>query len=213
MSNRLKTILIGVFVSLGVLITIFTILFLEPKIGDRKKTYNVRFSNIANISEGTHVTLAGKPVGEVEEIKRVPKSRQGPADELGRVYFYELTLRVDSSVEIYNTDEITIATTGLLGEKSIAIIPKAPAKDQVPKKITDEVIYAQSVEPIENMLYQITQVAEKVETAVNDIDQWFVENQDNLSMAVSDFSEAMKEIEQTIQSVNEQDLIASLRLA
>jgi phospholipid/cholesterol/gamma-HCH transport system substrate-binding protein len=68
MTDKMKNILIGLFVSAAVTLTIAMILFLDPKIGDGKKTLEVRFSNISGITIGTRVTFAGKPVGEVESI-------------------------------------------------------------------------------------------------------------------------------------------------
>ena len=213
MSDKLKNILIGLFVIVAVIATIYIIIFLEPKVGDGGKTLRVRFSNISGINIGTRVTLAGKPVGEVVDIEEVKGARQDPTDELGRVYFYQLTLKVDSSVEVYNTDEINISTTGLMGEKSIAIIPKAPTKGVIPKNISDQIIYAQSVEPLENVIFQISNVAEKMEEAIGNFDVWFVENQDELSNAVKSFSNAMKQINQMVDSVNKEKLVASIKEA
>ena len=70
MTDKSKNILIGLFVLMSIIIIIATVLFLQPSIGDGKKTLNVRFSNISGIHIGTRVTLAGKPIGEVEKITR-----------------------------------------------------------------------------------------------------------------------------------------------
>ena len=71
MSDKLKSVLIGIFIFAAVFSTIYVILFLEPQIGDGAKTLKVKFSNISGINVGTRVTLAGKPIGEVEKIKTV----------------------------------------------------------------------------------------------------------------------------------------------
>lgn len=213
MSEKLKTLYIGIFVAVALASSIYLIMFLKPIIGDGEKIIKVRFSNIANINIGTRVTLAGKPVGEVTEIARVPDARSGATDELGRIYFYLLTLKVDSSVEIYNTDEITIATTGLLGEKSIAIIPRAPAKGQIPKNITNEIIYANSVDPLEKITHEISTLAERMQGAIDDFDAWFVENEEELSFAVKSFGDAFSQINLVTDEVNKQQVIASLKQA
>src|SRR3989304_7984515 len=123
MSDKLKNILIGFFALLGIVITICTVLFLKPSIGDGKKILNVKFSNIQGLNIGTRVTFAGKPIGEVIEIKEVKDARKDRKDEFSRYYFYLLKLKVDSSVEVYNSDIVSLQTTGLMGEKSIAINP------------------------------------------------------------------------------------------
>jgi phospholipid/cholesterol/gamma-HCH transport system substrate-binding protein len=211
MSDQMKNLLIGLFIVAAMLATAWSILFFKPSIGDGKKTLHVRFSNIAGISVGTRVTLAGKPIGEVEAIKEVKTAREDQMDPLGRIYFYELTLRVDSSVEIYNSDELAIRTTGLLGEKSIAIIPKAPRKGQESKNVTDQVLYADSTEPLEQAFHQVSEVAEKLQSAVGNFEEWFVENEDELSNAIKSFADAMGEAHVTLKSFNEKDMVTSIK--
>ena len=111
MTDKMKNILIGLFVAAAVTIMVAMVLFLEPRIGDGKKTFRVRFANVAGIIIGTRVTFAGKPVGEVVAIQEVKEARTEPSDETGRVYVYLLTLKVDSTVDIYNYDEIAIRTS------------------------------------------------------------------------------------------------------
>jgi phospholipid/cholesterol/gamma-HCH transport system substrate-binding protein len=213
MSDWIKNVLIGIFVIVAILSTIYLILFLQPKIGDQKKTLRVRFSNIAGINVGTRVTLAGKAVGEVTKIDVVKGAREGPVDTLGRVFFYILTLKVDSSVEVYNTDEITIATTGLLGEKSVAIVPKAGKKGVIPKNISKEIIYSNSVEPLENVVYQLGSLADKMEETLGNVNVWFLENEDELSGAVHNFSTFMKGVSEMADSINKEKLICSIKEA
>ncbi|NGX56010.1 MAG: hypothetical protein K1060chlam5_00244 [Candidatus Anoxychlamydiales bacterium] len=188
MSDKLKNVLIGIFTLMAISITIVIILFLQPSIGDGKKTLNVRFSNVAGINIGTRVTFAGKPIGEVCEIIEVEDARSDIKDSLSRYYFYELKLKVDSSVDVYDTDLVTIQTTGLMGEKSIAIIPKAPKSKEKPVLITDDIIYAQSVDYFENTAIQLSYVAEKLEKGINNINYWFENNQNNLSKLVLSLS-------------------------
>lgn len=203
MSDKQKNIMIGLFVVIAILSTVYSILFLKPRIGDGKKILRVRFSNIAGINVGTRVTVAGKPVGEVIAIEEIKDAREEPVDDLGRVYFYQLTLRVDSKVDVYNSDEIAIATTGLLGEKSIVIVPKAPIKGVVPKLINDQIIYAQAVEPLDSIIHQITTLGEKLQTAIEDFDEWFVENQDDLSQSVKSFAHSLSNIEKITKDITE----------
>jgi phospholipid/cholesterol/gamma-HCH transport system substrate-binding protein len=210
-TDKLKNLIIGVFVIAAIAITISIILFLEPKVGDGEKKLNVRFSNIAGLNIGTRVTFAGKPVGEITSIHEITNAREQPTDELGRVYFYQLTLQVDSSVEVYDTDEVTIATTGLMGEKSIAIIPKAPPAGKVPKLIANQVIYADSIDPLENTLYEITNLSKSVEDAVKNLDGWFVENSEELSFAISSFNSAMNELDLVIHSLNQEEMVVNLK--
>ena len=211
MTDQLKNILIGLFVVAAITIVVAMILFLKPTVGDGKKTVFARFANIAGISVGTRVTFAGKPVGEVITIEEVYNAREVPTDESGRVYFYQLSLKVDSSVDLYSTDEVAIRTTGLMGEKSIAILPKAPPKGKVPKLITNEIIYANSVDPLENTFNQMTKVATRVQTAVDNFDQWFEENRDILTQAVGSFDGAMQSVDKVLTQTDQEQLIPFIR--
>jgi phospholipid/cholesterol/gamma-HCH transport system substrate-binding protein len=212
MSDQFKNILIGLFVVVAIVISVSIILFMEPKIGDGKEILHVRFSNISGVTVGAQVKLAGRPVGEVISIKEIQNAREEQTDSLGRVYFYELTLKMDSSAHVYTCDELSIKTTGLLGEKTISITPKAPPKGEKPILVKDkEIIYGKAVDPIESVLHEMAGVAKNISKAVVDFDKWFLENQNNLSGAVTSFEGAMSEIETAIATVNKEELIFSLK--
>ena len=66
MNDRVKAFWLGIFIIIGIIITTWLVLFLKPSVGDGKTTLTVRFSNIDKVEEGTRVTFAGKPVGEVK---------------------------------------------------------------------------------------------------------------------------------------------------
>lgn len=208
MSDRMKNTLIGLFLTVSLFIVMGIVLFLKPHVGDGEKKFQVRFSNISGISRGTRVTFAGRPVGTVVEIEEVKDARQGATDSLGRVYFYQLSLKVDSSVDIYTTDEITIQTSGLLGEKSIAIIPKHPPKGVTPKLVTqNKVIYADSQDPIENVINEVSKLSGRIESAVSDINVWFLENEENMTLAVKNFGSAMGQIDIFTENANKEMIV------
>lgn len=208
MSDRMKNTMIGLFLVIAVGIVVTIILFLKPHVGDGEKIYKVRFSNISGISKGTRVTFAGRPVGLVTDIVEVKDAREGPTDTNDRVFFYQLTLKVDSSVDIYTSDEIAIQTAGLLGEKAIAIIPKAPPKGETPKLIsTNKIIYADSQDPIESVISQVTKLSSKIEAAVTDFNSWFLENEDSMSAAINNFSSAMGQIDIAATDLNTEKIV------
>ncbi|MBM3191459.1 MAG: MCE family protein [Chlamydiae bacterium] len=214
MLNQTKNILIGFFIVVACGLVISMILFIEPSIGDNKQTLYLRFSNVNGISLGTRVTLAGKPIGEVVAISTIPNPRNQPTDELGQIYYYQLTIHIDSHVKIYTCDEISIQTTGLLGERSIVFIPKLPPKGIQPKLATVHTpLYANSIDPIESAFHQLSGLAEKVEDAVDAIVAWVDQNGPALGSAVRSFDRAMKEVGDTMASVNQKHLIDDVQQA
>jgi phospholipid/cholesterol/gamma-HCH transport system substrate-binding protein len=210
MSDRMKNILIGLFVTGALAILIAFILFFKPTIGDGKKTLSVRFTNITGISLGTKVTFAGKPVGEVIRIKELPNTRE-EADDHGRLYLYQLTLKIDSSVDMYSSDEIAIRTTGLMGEKSVAIIPKVSPANQPAYLLTDQIVYANSTDPLENTFNQVTKVANRLEVAVSHLDKWFEENNAHVTNALKSFDGAMGQIDGLLGLIDAEKLVPAVR--
>ncbi len=210
MTDRIKNILIGLFVVGAIAIMVSLVLFLKPTVGDGKKILNVRFSNITGIGIGTRVTFAGKPIGEVIHIRELPKARD-EADDHGRIYLYQLTLKVDSSVDVYSNDEIAIKTTGLMGEKSIAILPKASTKAKPSYLITDQIVYANSTDALEHTFNQVAHTANQLEAAINRLDTWFASNQDFITNALHSFDGAMGQIEGLLAMIDKEKLVPAVR--
>jgi phospholipid/cholesterol/gamma-HCH transport system substrate-binding protein len=113
MNDPIKNILIGLFVFAAGILVVFVILFLHPTVGDDAQTLRVRFANIDKVSVGTRVTYGGKPVGEVVEIRDIEDQKDArKAGKDGFVYIYELVLQLDSKVNTYNTDQVSLRTSG-----------------------------------------------------------------------------------------------------
>lgn len=164
MSDPTKNILIGLFVAAASFIVVFVLLFLHPTVGDEGQILRVRFANIDKITIGTRVTYGGKPVGEVKEIKEVESTKDARKPQKGGyVYIYELLLRVDSHVKVYNTDEISARTSGLLGEKSVEISPLAAKPGEKVWVVNDQILYANESGSVEETLKEFKEVADKVE--------------------------------------------------
>lgn len=207
MGDQIKNMMVGIVMLAACAFTIALILFLKPSVGDEKKTYEVRFSNINGLNIGTRVMFAGKPVGEVVAIQEIPEARKQPSDSLGRIYFYQLTLKVDSSITLYNTDSITIQTSGLLGEKSIGIIPAAPRPGVIVRPVKNEPIYAESADILETAFYQLSTLANSMNATFDFLHDWMKKNGDSLSNAVTSFTSVMDQADITLKKVNDSQII------
>lgn len=168
MPDQAKNLLIGLFITAAAAIVIFILMFLNPSTGDEGKVIHVRFTDIDKITVGTRVTYAGKPVGEVIGISEVKEGRNAKADANGKIYFYDLTLRVDSGVQVFNTDEISARTSGLLGEKNVEITPLAPRPGIESIELNDkQVIYAEMTGSVEETFKEFKEAADKLELALD----------------------------------------------
>jgi phospholipid/cholesterol/gamma-HCH transport system substrate-binding protein len=195
MTSHFKNMLIGFFVIAAGALVLFILLFLHPSVGDEEQILYVRFADIDKINVGTRVTFAGKTVGEVVGIEQVEKDRMGPADAYGNLYVYQLKLAVDSHLKVYNTDEIAARTSGLLGEKSVAILPIAPKANQVPKLIEkNQILYASETGSVEQVMKEFKEVADKADTALASV-----------STLLDDFKheEVVKKISITMENLSE----------
>jgi phospholipid/cholesterol/gamma-HCH transport system substrate-binding protein len=211
MGEQIKNMLVGLLMIAACAFTISLILFLKPSVGDGKKTYTVRFSNINGIGVGTRVMFAGKPVGEVVSVKEISEARKSKADKEGHIYFYQLKLKLDSSVTIYNTDAVGIQTSGLLGEKSIAIVPNVPAKGLVQKPIGNEPIYAQSTDPLEMAFNELSSLADEMEGTFKYLNKWLNAHGEMMADSLHSFKATMDQAEKALQTINESGLIHSAK--
>lgn len=208
MGEQTKNMLIGVFVIAACALIIWVILFLKPSVGDGKQILFVRFSDVNKIPIGTRVMFAGKPVGEVVSIQPISEARAKPSsDILGHLYYYQLELRIDSHVKVYDTDEISIQTSGLLGEKSIAIIPKPVPKGIIPQLLTSkQIVYAKSVDPLDRLFSEFADLSNTIEKTFQEATLWIQRNGDDLGNTIRAANEAICEIKTAVQSINEINL-------
>lgn len=211
MADQFKNFIIGVFVVIACALIVFIILFLHPTTGDEGRVLYVRFTDVDKINVGTRVTLAGKPIGEVSEVTEVPDAREGPKDEFGHYYIYQLKLLIDSHVKIYNTDLVTARTSGLLGEKSVAIIPQVPPEGQVPHLVTKgEILYAEHPASVEETMAEFKQVADSVSAVLQEVrDEKVIhklavtiENIQDITAAI-DMPEDLRTIVTNLRSISE----------
>lgn len=152
MNDQVKNTTIGLFALLAVALGTWVFLFLNPTIGGGQEL-KVRFYNIDKINVGTQVTYAGRPIGKVIDIAFVPDAREQAIACEGPIYSYLLTLDVEKDIVLYTSDDLFVHTSGLLGERSVAIVPKPPrlgrTSEPLPK---DAVIAANPGSSIEDIL-------------------------------------------------------------
>ena len=185
MKQGLKLIWIGVFILVALALIVWLLLFLRPRYGNGEKELHVRFTNVERIEDGTLVTYGGRPVGEVTNIEYVPNAREGRTDKFGNFYLFELRLKVDSCVDVYTYDEVLFSTAGLLGEKSISILPKStPAGSPPAKDISNEIIYARSTGSLQDAIDKLMKIGDSVETTFGHLDRFFEDNKEEFHDAL-----------------------------
>jgi len=163
MPDASKNIAIGLLVTLALGLILWVLLFLHPSFGDGNFRLHVRFSDIEKVNVGTRITYAGRPVGEVVKISQVPEEERQGAQDPNEIYIYDLSLAIDSHIPLYDCDEITIGTSGLMGERFISIVPKRP-KNHVARPIAfNEVVYSTNPKGMNDAFETVCRVADKAE--------------------------------------------------
>lgn len=215
MPNQMKNLLIGIFTAAALAIIVFMVLFLHPYVGDEGQNLRVRFTDIDKVSVGTRVLLAGRPVGEVKSIKVLDEIRKARIERNGDVYVYELDLGVDSSLKVYNTDRISLRTSGLLGEKSVSIDPEPPEPGQKLRIVNDEILYAEGTGSVEDTFKELKEVGNKFDLALDlvidalqelkDRQTWenVANTVENMSEISTRLSESWNDVEDTIVNLAE----------
>lgn len=199
MADELKNALIGLFVIAGLAVLVFIILFLHPQTGDEGQTLYVRFTDIDKVNVGTRVTFAGRPIGEVVEIRDVPSPREEHfVDDW--IYPFELVLKIDSKTRVFNSDQIAVRTSGLLGERSVAIIPKHARPDVVPIQLSDkDVLFATDPTTVEEVFGRFISFSNKADAVLDNINEQLDEIKrqqlwDNLGTAFRNVAELTTEL-------------------
>ncbi len=207
MNNQNKNLLIGLFVLGGLGILIYILLFLHPKIGDDGQVLRVRFTDIDKISIGTRVLFAGHPVGEVTNIQEIDDARKKDDLYKGEVYIYQLTMKIDSGVIVYTTDEISAMTSGLLGERQVLISPKPAKKGEPLVRVTDQILYAVPPVSVEEAIKLVSDFTEKLNDGIDTLEEeGFWENMSAIAENIAEITESMnkpEEIESMIANVSD----------
>ena len=119
---------VGAFVLLGIAAIVWFAVQAGAGVTIGGSTYEVkaRFTNIGGLKPGSQVFIAGVPVGRVQKIV------------LDSQYAAIVYLNVNKEVHLPSDTIASIKTSGLIGDKYIALAPGADSKDLPPDgTITD----------------------------------------------------------------------------
>lgn len=209
MSDRKKALAIGSFIlgSFSILATV--LLFLKPTFGDGQRTLRVRLVDIEKINVGTRVTLAGRPIGQVVRIQPVEGARLDRS--LPQVYAYELVLKVDSRVPIYESDRIQPQTSGLLGEKSVAIVPQRAPESGLVEVQQDEILYAYLSPSVEDTVQRVGRITVKAEETLDILYGMLQKGSGQITSSLSQIQKASAALENILTQAQEINLIEQLK--
>jgi phospholipid/cholesterol/gamma-HCH transport system substrate-binding protein len=113
---------VGAFVLLGIAAIVWFAVEAGAGVAIGGSTYevNARFTNIGGLKSGSQVFIAGVPVGRVEKI------------DLDAQYAAIVHLNLQQQVRVPSDTIASIKTSGLIGDKYIALAPGADSKNLPP---------------------------------------------------------------------------------
>src|ERR1700722_656831 len=113
---------VGAFVLLGLAAIVWFAVEAGAGVAIGGSTYavNARFTNIGGLKPGSQVFIAGVPVGRVEKIDLDPQ------------YAAIVHLNVKQEVHLPADTIASIKTSGLIGDKYVALAPGADSNNLVP---------------------------------------------------------------------------------
>ena len=113
---------VGTFVLLGIAAIVWFAVQAGAGVAIGGSTYEVsaRFTNIGGLKTGSQVSIAGVSVGHVDKI------------DLDSQYAAIVHLNVKQDVHLPSDTIASIKTSGLIGDKYIALAPGADSKDLPP---------------------------------------------------------------------------------
>lgn len=211
MVNTIKNLILGAFLLIGCAAIVAILLVIKPHVGDEKQVLYVRFSSVMGISQGTRVSLAGKPIGVVGAIQPIKDARKKEATtQNGSVYFYLVKLRVDSGITLYTTDEIVVESKGLLGEKNINIIPKPLCAQSRPYSSEDK-ICAYAMDGIEDTFREVSALSIKARETISLLQKWLELYGGELGDTVYSVNQTVKEARKTFVEINESNIVQATK--
>lgn len=118
----------GTFVLLGIIAIVWFAIQAGARIPVGSSTYalNAKFSNVGGLKAGSQVFLSGVPVGRVQKIDLDPQ------------FTATVHMELNHDVHLPSDTMASIRTSGLIGDKFVALSPGADAQNLSPgSTITD----------------------------------------------------------------------------
>ena len=209
MKKYLEYTLVVMFIVFSWILFLLLITNIKPIINSKLSTYKILFNSVEKIIPGTYVNFAGNPVGTVHKINKLPYTQANGTDDT--MYTHEVIVKVDSDVAIHKHDKIYATTSGLLGERVIAIVPDhAPNNLPNPVILPGGILFAKKEDAIFDTLKQVGALAKTTKLTVQHIDDMLEDNKPMLKDILSNMFSFVHTLDGVVSKIcNETDYTTS----
>jgi len=199
---------VGIFVAVG--LSILAALVVQfGRLGEGLKTYyglTVHFTDASGLLKGSDVLMGGAKVGQVAGPPRLVTSGRG----------VDVSLRIYDYVQIATGSSITVGSTGLLGDRFVAIAPPSgKTTTHIAKGTRVEGAREKGLDDITkeggDLIKELRGTVAKIDTALGRLNDQALsqanmdhlkETFDNLSKTSAAFSESSKRIDGVIEKAD-----------
>ncbi len=180
---------LGLFVFIGAVAFALTILifgeipFFEPE----KKGYSAVFDDVAGLSVGAEVRVAGIKSGRVTGFKL----------EEGKVrVFFEL----EEGIPVYKNATASIGTLGFMGDKYLAIYPGTPSAGVLEEG--GEIKQVSKVSDMDYLIRELTITSRNISELTKDLADIIRENKENINMIIAHLEETLETTRELTENIN-----------
>lgn len=193
-----KEVKTGILALIAIVILIFGYSFLKGKnLLDSSRTFYAVYADVEGLSPSSPVTINGLKVGQVTKI--------GFLDERGLLV---VTFNIDSEFRFSENSLAQIYGGGLIGGKSLAIVPEyeqgnmAHTGDTLPSDIEEGImeLVNERLTPLQVKVERTIVSTDSLLTAVNDVIN--PQTRQNLRTTFEDLAKAVSSIKNTAASLN-----------
>ncbi len=188
MSNELK---LGIFVTIGILAVLLTIMLLGNYSLTSKYIVNTYFENTAGLPKKSKVKISGVDVGNIKEIVL----------ENGKA---KVVLVIDRKIKLYSDATAKIVSMGIIGTKYIELTQGTPTNPVVEHGGTINAATGASLEElIENAIKKVDNILGDAAEGLNkDFFKNLYETVENLKKVSKTIAEKEKQINQIVSNFN-----------
>lgn len=193
-----KEVKTGILAIVAIVILIFGYSFLKGKnLLDSSRTFYAIYSDVEGLSQSSPVTINGLKVGQIRNI-----------DFLNGTGLLIATFSVDSDFKFSKNSLAQIYGGGLIGGKSLAIVPDYNSKimaksgDTLPGDIEEGImeLVNERLTPLQVKVERVIVNADSLLTAINEVLN--PETRNNLAASFDDLAETIKSFKATAISLN-----------
>lgn len=193
-----KEVKTGILAIIAIVILIFGYSFLKGKnLLDSSRTFYAIYADVEGLSPSSPVTINGLKVGQVTKI--------GFLDERGLLV---VTFNVESDFQFSENSLAQIYGGGLIGGKSLAIVPEyeqgnmAKSGDTLPSDIEEGImeLVNERLTPLQVKVERTIVSADSLLTAFNEVIN--PETRNNLKSSFEDLAETVRSFKSTAESLN-----------